>query len=134
MGRQRTGSRQAEGGSRTATQQTQLAQTYAEAVLTKAVRTRAKVVAKKEVRSKDVPLQPVAKELQRTATKGGYTAVLPARPYRERDLVETGMVQLPPRTPPAPCPSAHRKVLVVGRSREDAWAIAFEALAKPAEI
>ena len=44
------------------------------------------------------------------------------------------MAQLPPRTPPTQWPSAHKKVLVVGRSTEDAWAIASEALVKPAEL
>ena len=44
------------------------------------------------------------------------------------------MAQLALRTPPAQWPSVHKKVLVVVRNREDAWAIASEALAKPADI
>ena len=73
-------------------------------------------------------LQPVAEELQRTAKKGVYIAVLPARPYRDRDLVDTGTTQLNPGIPPAQWPALPKKVLVVGRSAEDAWAVASKAL------
>ena len=75
-----------------------------------------------------MPLQSVAKELQRTAEKGEHTAVLPAGPYRDRDLVDTGMTQIAPNVPPAQW-AALPKVLVVGQLAEDAWAVAPAALA-----
>ena len=116
-----------------ATQRTQLAQpqqTYASAVQTSTRRGRAHtvVIAKKEPQAAGIPLQPVAEELQRTAEKGGYGAVLPARPYRDRDLVDTGMTQLAPSSTPAQWPTTLKKLLVVGKTTEDAWALASEAL------
>ena len=104
--------------------------TYAETAQTVARQSRrpTKVVAKRERQAVGIPLQPIAEELQRTAEKGGYGAVLPARPYRERDLANTGMTQLPPLAPPAQWPRVHKKFLIVGRSVEDAWAVASDAL------
>ena len=61
--------------------------------------------------------------------KGGYAALLPARPYRDRDLVDTGMMQLAPNVPPEQWPALPKKVPVLGRSAEDAWVVASEALA-----
>ena len=80
-----------------------------------------------------VPLQPVAEELHRTAEKGGYGAVQPARPYRDRDFVGTGMIQLAPTLPPSQWPEAPTKVLLVGRNTEEAWAAALDVLASQPE-
>ena len=70
-----------------ATQRTELAQplpqqTYASAVQTSTRRGRAHtvVIAKKEPQAAGIPLQLVPEELHRTTEKGGYGAVLPARP------------------------------------------------------
>ena len=86
------------------------------------------VIAKKEPHAAGIPLQPVVEELQGTAEKGGYGAVLPARPYRDRDLVDTGMMQPAPSSTPAQWPTTLKKLLVVGKATEDAWALASEAL------
>ena len=127
--------RPASGGDRDDTQRTQLAQaptrpTYAEAAQAGTHRTKVqtKVIARKEIPTTGIPLQSMAEELQRTAEKGGYGAVLPARPYRDRDLANTGMVQLAPATPPSQWPPALKKVLLVGKNTEDAWAAASGAL------
>ena len=80
-----------------------------------------------------IPLQPVAKELHRTAEKAGYGAVQPARPYRDRDLVGTSMVQLAPSPLPSQWPEAPKKVLPVGWNTEDAWAVASYLLASRPE-
>ena len=117
------------------TQQTQLAQaaakpsyaTVAQGAARK-TRTQTTVVAKRETWQTGTPLQPVAEELQRTAEKEGYGTVLPAHPYRDRDLVDTGMTQLALTTPPAQWPHTLKEVLLVGKSREDSWAVALEAL------
>ena len=100
---------------RTLTQRTQLAQplakhSYAEAAQTPVRRTQTQttVVAKREPRNAGQPV----------AEKGGYGAVLPARPYRDRDLVETGMTQLAPTTPPTQWPHILKKVLLLGKSME----------------
>ena len=126
----------ASNGDRDAPQRTRLAQpttrpTYAEAALSSSRRTRVqfKAIARKEVPTTGIPLQPVAEELQRTAEKGGYGAVLPARPYRDRDLANTGMVQLAPAAPLSQWPPTLKKVLPAGKTTEDAWAAASEALA-----
>ena len=119
-----------------ATQRTQLAQappkhSYAAAAQSSARkgRTHTVVVAKREPQSTGIPLKPAAEELQRTAEKGGYGAVVLARPYSHRDLADTGMTQVAPASPPAQWPSSLKKVLLVGRNTEDAWAVALEALA-----
>ena len=88
-----------------------------------------KVIVRKEVPTTGIPLQPVAEELQRTAEKGAYGAVLPARPYRDTDLADTGMVQLAPAAPPTQWPPTLKKVLLVGKNTEDTWATASKALA-----
>ena len=87
------------------------------------------MVAKREPQNAGIPLQPVVEELQQTAEKGGYGAVVPARPYRDRDLADTGMTQLAPASPPVQWPSTLKKVLLVGRNTEDAWVVASEAVA-----
>ena len=55
--------------------------------------------------------------------------MLPARPYRDRDVVDTGMTQIAPHVPPAHWLALPKKVLVVGQSAEDAWAAASKAVA-----
>ena len=77
-----------------ATQRTQLAQpppkqTYAAAVQASTRRGRL-YCGQEGIASRWYSSQPVADELQRTAEKGGYGAVLPAPPYRDRDLADMG--------------------------------------------
>ena len=122
------------GGNRDAMERTRLAQpttrpTYAEAAQASSRRTRmqTKVIAMKEVPTTGIPLQPVAVELQRTAEKGGYGVVLLARPYRDKDLTDTGMVQQAPAALPSQLPPTLKNVLLVSKSTEDAWAAASEA-------
>ena len=74
-------------------------------------------------------LPPVVEELHRTAEKGGYGVVQPARPYWDRDLVGTGMTKLAPTLLPSQWPEAPKKILLVGRNTEEAWAVASDLLA-----
>ena len=79
-------------------------------------------------RESGTPLQPMVEELQRTAKKGRYGAVLSARPYRDQDLVDTSVTQLALTTLPAQWRLMLKKVLLVENSTEDSWRMASEAL------
>ena len=54
--------------------------------------------------------------------------MLPVRPYMDCYLAGAGMVQLAPSSTPAQRPTKLRKIVVVGKATEDAWALASEVL------
>ena len=58
----------------------------------------------------------------------------PARPYRDRNLVGTRMTQLAPTLPPSQWPEAPKKIVLVGRNTEEAWAVASNVLALRASL